>query len=742
MHMHMHMHKVTLHHKSFHALCHTPRALKLCFLKNLKTGAIAGKYTDSNISSTCPTSVLQDMIIHQTSNYSASANEGQAARWICGNAICCSACSYMLEWREEDYFDLKGLHSTFIEMVECAKTCVLCDYMARKFGLHHVESIKEQLEPTQYPSVYFHATVPYTGRPKEHLRSLQLCSGNRFYSLHRRYFLLYSSQGRAFNRSLWANTEPIDFSARVSTVTHWLSECQALHPKCAEASRFDDRTAARILEVHRVNQQNHIRLVPTDEIGLRDYIVLSHCWGKVPMDCKTTRENINDYQTSVDYACLPKTFQEAILITIALNIRHIWIDSLCVIQNSPDDWERESAKMASIFRNATLTISASSASNSQEGCGTSSVFDPAMHLRRDPRTPGPGPSLISLRFDHIEDARNDPATKALSRRGRPVNERAWIFQEKQLSRRILHTTPEEFSWQCSTHAETEDGTHHSYETSANDDSQAFPVLSSYNEDGHYLRYHMCKIWWDWVGDYVERKLTIPSDNYAALAGVIAFYQNKSSDEPLVGLWKRDLHIHLAWYAWETRGLWRPELTRRPSWSWMTYPHTHVTIQSTMGWEMCDLLDEPPTSPKHRRITHAVELLDHDIRWTGQPLTSAPSHGTLTLHGLLHQLPRPVLDYNGRSPERLNLDPDMQQTLQDRQVFTVMTLFAYTKRTIFDNNTNNTNDIIVAVYLIVEPTGRGEEEYRRAGTRTTISELFPRQETSYELPGTYQTITLV
>jgi hypothetical protein len=46
----------------------------------------------------------------------------------------------------------------------------------------------------------------------------------------------------------------------------------------------------------------------------------------------------------------------------------LWIDSLCIVQDDPDDWQRESAQMASIFGSSYLTISASHGRDAEVGC--------------------------------------------------------------------------------------------------------------------------------------------------------------------------------------------------------------------------------------------------------------------------------------------------------------------------------------------------------------------------------------
>jgi hypothetical protein len=65
-------------------------------------------------------------------------------------------------------------------------------------------------------------------------------------------------------------------------------------------------------------------------------------------------------------ALLP-TFRDAITITRAMNIRYLWIDSLCIIQDSLDDWTRESSKMWDVYRHSHLTIVAAGSDSDAKG---------------------------------------------------------------------------------------------------------------------------------------------------------------------------------------------------------------------------------------------------------------------------------------------------------------------------------------------------------------------------------------
>lgn len=51
-----------------------------------------------------------------------------------------------------------------------------------------------------------------------------------------------------------------------------------------------------------------------------------------------------------------------------LGVRYIWIDSLCIIQDSEEIWLEQSALMGQIYSNSFCNIAAAHASDSRQGC--------------------------------------------------------------------------------------------------------------------------------------------------------------------------------------------------------------------------------------------------------------------------------------------------------------------------------------------------------------------------------------
>lgn len=68
------------------------------------------------------------------------------------------------------------------------------------------------------------------------------------------------------------------------------------------------------------------------------------------------------------FSDLPKTFQDAVIITREMCLRYLWINSLCIIQDSEADWNREASRMGTYHWNCQFNIAAADASDCTKGC--------------------------------------------------------------------------------------------------------------------------------------------------------------------------------------------------------------------------------------------------------------------------------------------------------------------------------------------------------------------------------------
>lgn len=229
-------------------------------------------------------------------------------------------------------------------------------------------------------------------------------------------------------------------SASFSAALVWLQRCLAEHPNCLAHFSSDREPPTRLIDVKSNSEFNDPCVYQTQESdnGL-EYLTLSHCWGGGNV-VQLTIGNFSDLATRIPMGSLPRTFQDAIIITRRLGYRYIWIDALCVVQDSTEDWKRESATMDRVYSNAVVTIAASWGENSNSGCFVQreplksshcKIGDLDRRLYVEPRE-------VACCLDHHSGAQT------------PLHNRAWVLQERLLSPRILRYGPYELHWECQT----------------------------------------------------------------------------------------------------------------------------------------------------------------------------------------------------------------------------------------------------------------------------------------------------
>ena len=97
------------------------------------------------------------------------------------------------------------------------------------------------------------------------------------------------------------------------------------------------------------------------------YTTLSHRWTEHVV--RLTTLNIRDFQRQLPTAALSRTFLDAFTVTRKLGMRYIWIDSLCIVQDSLNDWRKEAAQVGRIYENGLCNLAASGASRGMEHDG-------------------------------------------------------------------------------------------------------------------------------------------------------------------------------------------------------------------------------------------------------------------------------------------------------------------------------------------------------------------------------------
>ncbi|RKK20338.1 hypothetical protein BFJ66_g494 [Fusarium oxysporum f. sp. cepae] len=280
-------------------------------------------------------------------------------------------------------------------------------------------------------------------------------------------------------------------------------------------------------------------------------------------------ESLRDtFFKNIPFDTIPPTFQDAIRLANALEVEYIWIDSLCIIQDSKDDWQTEATHMASVYSLAYVTISATAAQDSAAG-----LREQHLMLKH--------PYEIIPSWTGFENQIPRVPVRIVNRSAfcdavlaQPLFRRGWVFQEWILSPRTIHVARDQLWWTSAS-----DMTSGGF--AANETCEGFDFdvhreyihtmapgtiysMESQSEESLQL------VWHTLLQEYMSRSLTFESDRLVAFAGIASFYQshaNIKANSYLAGIWRHVLLQDLLWTISEGRKVSPPQNYRAPSWSW-------------------------------------------------------------------------------------------------------------------------------------------------------------------------------
>jgi hypothetical protein len=328
-----------------------------------------------------------------------------------------------------------------------------------------------------------------------------------------------------------------------------MKNCDQNHPSCSSTVAYS-QLPKRILDLSGGNIS--LREDFTDSFF---YACLSHCWGSSDLVTKTTVANLEEYKYIIPETHLTKTFRDAVDICRRLNMNFLWIDSLCIIQDNENDWREQSARMASIYQNASLTIAATKSSGSAGGCYTSTK--PEFLAKSIPGT------NIYVR----QHPPQFPTHLSPSPQEWPLLNRGWCYQEMRLSQRVLHFCSQEVMWECAHERRSESGC--SDENIGKDEPHY--NWSKYEVVPYWkLAQDPRKLWYRTVQEYSRLQLTYGKDKMPALAALTQnMEQLRANDRFLAGLWQNTLLLDLLWMVWPSPNTGRLAVWRGPTWSWVS-----------------------------------------------------------------------------------------------------------------------------------------------------------------------------
>ncbi|KAM5352903.1 hypothetical protein ACJ41O_005625 [Fusarium nematophilum] len=340
-----------------------------------------------------------------------------------------------------------------------------------------------------------------------------------------------------------------------------VEKCMTQH-NCERARRLP-LLPDRVIWIE-ANVPSRIQLLEPNKVRA-PYIALSYCWGPTGPDTfLTNASTLNTRKAGMRYEDLPPLFRDVVDCARILKIQYIWIDRLCIIQGDPKDFSIQAPKMGEIYGRAALTIAAASANSEKER-----IFS-----ERDSKWQS---RVVNLAMGTIG------SVKLLARRRTPpvgqeqnggnygrVSTRAWIWQERLLSKRTIFFTPSALKFECRCHSVWE-----GYKKGLTGKS-----WSSRLDNTTHLSWTML------VEDFMQRDITRTSDRLPAIESVMKRIQKSRGWTPLWGLWTDSLVEGLGWTTS------RPErdgdIDARmntghyaPSWSWASVD-ANILYQSARG----------------------------------------------------------------------------------------------------------------------------------------------------------------
>lgn len=364
------------------------------------------------------------------------------------------------------------------------------------------------------------------------------------------------------------------------------------------------------------------------------YLALSYVWGGTheSQRYETTSANKDAYSSvGIPLSVLPQTIHDAIYVTQSLGFEFLWVDSLCIVQDSGREKIHEIGCMHNIYRYAYLTIIAASAGNVSEGF---------LQLR----TVSEARDTVALPFlcpsGAHASARNNVKGKAVQQVGKvrlqqrgimgttpwrydfdittehprqdPTRARGWCLQELYMSLRALIFTSGPLQFKCQTTSTPINVCNSFLPNDAHDLPEALPDVLFHRKPRHVKfgsntwkdLHHR---WHDIVSDYTSRTIGRPSDKLVACGAIAQAFQKVLATNYLAGLWRPSLLQDLMWRKLSdcTYDLNPPIEYGAPSWSWASVDRP-VTISGLQS----ESLEDPENLDD--RINPLAEVVDCQV----------------------------------------------------------------------------------------------------------------------------------
>ncbi|KFY27548.1 hypothetical protein V493_03429 [Pseudogymnoascus sp. VKM F-4281 (FW-2241)] len=326
-------------------------------------------------------------------------------------------------------------------------------------------------------------------------------------------------------------------SVDMAVLRGWLSNCESRHGGKCEGTRA--AVPSGIIDSQLLIDVNKGCLV---QAGANDrYIALSYVWGKVNM-LQTMTTNLVRLQQNGALADLsdqiPTAIKNAMQLVSNFGEKYLWVDALCIVQDGQEK-QTQISQMDKIYGRATLTIVALAGDDANAGLPgigtTSRTVNQYSEIIQGLCLVAKSPELSGLLWASRWESR------------------AWTFQERILSRRLLYFTEAQIYFQCRSCICCED-VHGEYSRSTGIASGAVNPLEREVRDTDAAYSPVFNIYEGLVKSYCRRQLSYQFDILSAFSGIMSALRERYGWKFISALPEQAFGLAL---------LWRPMASCRP-----------------------------------------------------------------------------------------------------------------------------------------------------------------------------------
>ncbi|CAH0048672.1 unnamed protein product [Clonostachys solani] len=440
-----------------------------------------------------------------------------------------------------------------------------------------------------------------------------------------------------------------ELEACILIIKYWLGECWNHHSICqSEPEGWVPELPRRLIYLGELSTTSveEIKIIDTEDHANFQYIAVSYRW---PM-CLSPNQQLNEDTRDAFYSGYPVSrlhplYADTFKVAAMLGIKYVWIDALCILQGTDQDWCAEASKVASVYGNSIFTLAYGDGPDKPDlepGCRSyhgSCRLEEAVRAASRPFLQGKlteydrrSPEAL---YHWLEANGNFP-----TRPEGEIDRRGWAFQERLLSRRILSVTKDGFFWDCCSLNAADCrplGLRGDFSPKFRDLEERrlkTPLLTGNASREVALDSDMYFLWRRIIEKYSHRNFTYDRDRLVALEGVVQRFQTVIKEPCFLGMWQGDVLRSLVWFCdtdpdspYLSRSNNDPFELRAPSWSW-------ASVESPIGYRLWH--------PYQRYAAHNIESVTLCAKLEGIDAKLAPGSfstytGTVSITGPLTKI---------------------------------------------------------------------------------------------------------